>query len=210
MRKSRHFSPKLENARCNTVSLQCNGGNWSDGACDMWRDRKLQISRSSSTVMSTAPGPLTEWPGFQVQSRPKTPNHTSKLFISNPLSSIPSWWFWHSWLILLDLFDGMMMVGFARQCDGVDGVETSRVTTQLSPSSPGAIPSRIPHLFIPQTCRANAFLTGKILFPLPSHRRVVLRCMFILCPQDVEQSALPSCGFKSKYIYVKSFRTNKR
>ena len=108
-------------------------------------------------------------------------------------------------LMGLDLFDGMMMVGFARQCDGVDGVETSRVTTQLSPSSPGAIPSRIPHLFIPQTCRANAFLTGKILFPLPSHRRVVLRCMFILCPQDVEQSALPSCGFKSKY--VKSFRT---
>ena len=52
MRKSRHFSPKLENARCNTVSLQCNGGNWSDG--------KLQISRSSSTGMSTAPGPLTE------------------------------------------------------------------------------------------------------------------------------------------------------
>ena len=72
-------------------------------------------------------------------------------------------------LMGLDLFDGMMMVGFARQCDGVDGVETSRVTTQLSPSSPGAIPSRIPHLFIPQTCRANAFLTGKILFPLPSH-----------------------------------------
>ena len=68
-------------------------------------------------------------------------------------------------LMGLDLFDGMMMVGFARQCDGVDGVETSRVTTQLSPSSPGAIPARIPHLFIPQTCRANAFLTGNILFP---------------------------------------------
>ena len=55
---------------------------------------------------------------------------------------LPPGWGW-------DLFDGMMMVGFVQHCDGVDGVETSGVTTQLSPLPPGHTFSIPPYLFIP-------------------------------------------------------------